>query len=241
MGIFKGVRTTVSNIAQIILVVLLLPAIAIIIGAISGGNGNSSIGGLLSSLVGKIPLCDIWVDILYQYKGGLVVEDVLSSTAMVIVKALPEALISAICVYAAVQISQKLKAIGLPIFPAFVGISVATIITSLTGLSGNMLMEIIIDFGVVIIMFIGLKIMFKSVLGGIKAFSAKKILLFFIDGLFGVVTTAYISGLILAAAGAYSTVNQALSRILMLTGIEIIAAVVVGVINYFADKDRSVF
>ena len=169
------------------------------------------------------------------------VEDVLSSTAMVIVKALPEALISAICVYAAVQISQKLKAIGLPIFSAFVGISVATIITSLTGLSGNMLMEIIIDFGVVIIMFIGLKIMFKSVLGGIKAFSAKKILLFFIDGLFGVVTTAYISGLILAAAGAYSTVNQSLSRILMLTGIEIIAAVVVGVINYFADKDRSVF
>ncbi len=241
MGFFKGVKTTISNIAQIILVVLLLPMAAIVIGSVSGGNETANVSGFLSSLVGNIPLCDIWVDILYQYKGGLAVEDVLSSTLLVTIKALPEALITAICVYVAVQISGKLKALGLPIFATFIGIVIASIVTSLTGLSGSMLMETIIDFGVVVVMLIGLKILFKSLFRGIKVFSAKKILLFLIDGLFAVITTAYISGLILAAAGVYSSVNQAVGRTMILTGIEVLTAIGVGAINYFADKDDTVF
>lgn len=241
MNFFKGFRTTISNIAQIILVVLLLPAVAIIIGSVSGANTAGNISGFLSSLVGNIPLCDIWVDILYQYKGGLEVEDVLSSTLLVILKALPEALISALCVYAAVQVSKKLKSRGLPIFATFIGIAIASIITSLTGLSGSMTTEIIIDFGVVIIMFIGLRFMLKSVFRKMNVFSLKKILLFFIDGLFAVITTAYISGLIMAASGVYSSTGETIRKTMIITGIEIFAAVGVGVINFFADKDETVF
>ena len=241
MGLFKSFRTTISNVAQIILVVLLLPAVAIIIGSVSGANTAGNISGLLSSLVGNIPLCDIWVDILYQYQGELAVEDVLSSTLLVILKALPEALISALCVYAAVQVSEKLKSRGLPIFATFIGIAIASIITSLTGLSGSMTTEIIIDFVVVIIMFIGLRFMLKSIFRKMNVFSLKKILLFFIDGLLAVITTAYISGLIMEASGVYSSTGEAIRRTMILTGIEIITAVGVVVINFFADKDETAF
>lgn len=241
MGLFKGFRTTISNVAQIILVVLFLPAVSIIIGSVSGANTSGNISGFLSSLVGNIPLCDIWVDILYQYKGGLEVEDVLSSTLLVVLKALPEALISALCVYAAVQVSEKLKSRGLPIFATFIGIAIASIITSLTGLSGSLTTEVIIDFGIVIVMFIGLRFMLKSVFRRMNVFSFKKILMFFIDGLFAVITTAYISGLIMAASGVYSSAGEAVGRTMILTGVEIVAAVIAAIVNYSADKDETVF
>lgn len=241
MIFFKGIRNTISNIAQIVLVVLLLPFVAILFGVISGTDaGAASTVGLINSLIGKIPLCEIWLDVLYQYSGGLSAEDILSSSVLVILKALPEALISAACVYLCIQISKKLMARGLPIFATFVGIVIASVITGLTGLSNNMTTEIIADFGVSIIILIGLKIMAKSLFKGLKVLSGKKILLFVIDGLFAVITTAYISGLIMAAAGIYSSVGQAIGRVVILTGIEIAVAIGVGIIGDLAEKDSSI-
>lgn len=238
MKLFQGIRNTISNIAQILLVVLLFPCVAILLGVIS--SSDSSTMGVLVSLIGKIPLCEIWLDILYQYSGSLSAEAVLSSTLLVILKALPEALISAVCVYVSVQLSRKLKSRGIPIFATFIGIFIASIITTLTGLSGNVTTEIIADFGVLIIMIIGLKIIAKSVFSGIRILSIKKVLLFIVDGLFAVITTAYISGLIMAATGVYVSIAQAIGRVFILTGIEIVVAMGVGIIGDLAEKDSSI-
>ncbi|MCM1365431.1 MAG: hypothetical protein NC122_09765 [Faecalibacterium sp.] len=238
MGFFKGFRNTMSNVAQIVLIVILFPFVAIVLGSISG---TSSIAGVLISLIGKVPLCDVWVDVLYQYSGGLTAEDVVSSTVLVILKAFPEALIAAICVYICITISKKLKSRGLPIFATFVGIVASSVITSLTGLSGNVTAEIFTDFGVLIIMFIGLKIMFKSVFNSISIFSFKKIMLFIIDGLVAVITTAYISGLIMTAAGYYTSVSSAIGRLTVLAVIELVAALIAGFVGDAAEKDPTVF
>lgn len=239
MKLFRGFRNAISNVAQIVLVVILLPFIAIIIGLISGtGSGAGNMSGMISSLIGKIPLCDMWVDILHQYTGGLTASDVASSTMLVIVKAFPEALISAICVYFCVQIGKKIGARGLPIFTTFAGIVIATIITSLTGLGSNLTTEILIDFGVVIIMIIGMKIMFSGTFGGTRIMTGKKVLLLIIDGLLAVITTAYVSVLLLAASGVYANIGQAIGRIYLLTGIEIIAVLIVWGVNEAVDPDE---
>lgn len=238
MSFFRGIRNTISNIAQVLLVVILLPGVSLVLGAV---GGKSSQTGFFNSLFGKIPLCDIWLDMLYQHKGGLSAESVLSSAAVVILKAFPEAIISAICVYVCIQISKKLNARGLPIFATFIGIAIASVLTTLTGLTGNVNTEIISDFGVLLIMVIGLRIMMKSAFKGMKVFSFKKVLLFIIDGLFAVITTAYISGLLISASGADSSTREAIGRVLVLTGIEIVVAFVVGVISDLADKDSGVY
>lgn len=238
MSFFRGLKNTISNIAQVLLVVILLPGVSLILGAV---GGKSSQTGFVNSLFGKIPLCDIWLDILYQHKGGLSAESVLSSAAVVILKAFPEAIISAICVYVCIQISKKLNARGLPIFATFVGIVIASVLTTLTGITGNVNTEVIADFGVLLVMVIGLRIMMKSVFRGMKVFSLKKVLLFIIDGLFAVITTAYISGLLIAASGYYSSAGEIIGQILILTGIEIFVAFGVGIIGDLADKDQDVF
>ena len=242
MSFFKGIRNTISNVAQIILIVILLPIIAVLL-RITSGNQGGAIGtvGIIASLVGKIPLCDIWVDILNQFNGGLSAETVMTSSIAVILKAFPESIITAVCVYLCVTTSIKLKTTGLPIFATYVGIVIATLITSLTGISGNINAEILADFGVVIIMLIGLKIMFSSVFRGMKAITGKKILLFVIDGLFAVITTAYISGLLMTVQGSYATIGEAVGRVYILTGIELLAAVVVGIIGSLSEKDNSIF
>lgn len=241
MRLFGRFRNTISNVAQIVLIVLMLPFVAVIIGWISGvGNGGSNMSGILNSLIGNIPLCELWMDILYQYNGGLTAADVASSTVLIIIKALPEALISALCVHVCSETSRKIEARGLPIFSTFIGIFIATIITSLSGLSNNIKMEVLIDLGAVIVMLIGIKIMFKSIFNGSNIFSGKKILLFIIDGLFAVITTAYISGLLMATAGSYTTVEQAVGRIVVLTGVEILSAVIVWAIGRAAKADDIV-
>ena len=240
MKLFRGYRNTISNVSQIVLIAILFPFVAIIIALISGtGGGFGNASGLISSLIGSIPLCDLWVDILYQFSGGLTASDVASSTVLVIVKAFPEALISSICVYICVQIGKKVGARGLPIITTFAGIVVATIIISLTGLSNNLTTELLIDFGVIIIMIIGIKIMFRSAFSGLKIMTGKKVLLLIIDGLLAVITTAYISVLLLAASGAYATIGQVVGHVFLLTGIEIIAVLIVWGINEAVDPDEG--
>ena len=242
MNFFKGIRNTVSNVAQIILIVILLPFIAILLRFISGNQGGAiGTAEIIASLIEKIPLCDIWVDILNQLNGGLSAEAAMTSSIAVILKAFPEAIITSVCVYLCVMVLKKLKATGLPIFATFVGIVIATLITSLTGISGNINAEILADFGVIIIMLIGLRIMFSSVFREMKASTVEKILLVVMYGLFAVITTAYISELLMATQASHSTIGETVGRVYFLTGIELLAAVVLGIIGNLSERDNSIF
>lgn len=238
--LFRNFGTVKRIIVQIIIVVLLLPFAAILFGVVFNSGGSANNAGFLYSLIGKIPLCDIWVDMLYQYSGGLDVSDVASSAFMVVLKAFPETLISVICCYACERILNRGNSRGLPILAAFGGVTIATLITNLTGSSGNMLAEILMDFGVVIILIIGIKIMFNSVFNGARIMNIKKILVFIIDGLFAVITTGYISGLLMAVNGLFSSVGEIIGKISALTAIEIIAAGIVWLIGNAAEKDGTI-
>ena len=237
MKLFRGFLNVRSNVAQIILIVIFLPTIAVIIRLISGSGGAGNMSGMLNSLIGEIPLCGVWVDVLYQINGGLSASDVASSASLVILKAFPETLISAICVFVCERISKKIRAWGLPIFATFLGIVIATIITSLTGLSGNVTTEILIDFGVILVMLVGLKFMFNSVLGSTGVFVVKKVLMFIIDGLLAVITTGYIAGLLLAATGAYASTGEAMGRVIILTGAELVAVALAWIVGSSAEDE----
>ena len=216
-----------SNLAQLGLVYLFFPICALLIGWISGaGTGNAVPAGFLSAWIGKIPLCELWIDMIYQYGGGLTASDVASSTVLIILKALPEAFLVSVCVHVCMQAADLIGVKGFHIFSSFIGVFIATVIISLIGKSNNMLAEILMEIGVIIVMLIGMKIMFKSVFHGAGILSGKRILFLVIDGLYAVITTAYVSGLLMAGCGMYSSVGQAIGRILVLAGVMTITAVI---------------
>ncbi len=224
------------NYIQILVVVILLPFVAIILGI----SPAADVTGMLSDLAGQIPVCDVWIDLLSKYYGGISVSELFSSAFTVVYRALPESLILSLCVHFCILVSKKLNMRGLPIFATFIGIVIASIVKSLIGLTKNYTYETILDIGTVVLLVVGIGLLSKSLFKGLKVLSLKQVLLFFVNGLFSVLTTAYISGLLLAAQGAYPTVGKAVGVVLILTGIELIVAIGVSWINVLAKKDPDI-
>ena len=86
-------------------------------------------------------------------------------------------------------------------------------------------------------MLVGLKLMFNSVLGSTGVFVVKKVLMFIIDGLLAVITTGYIAGLLLAATGAYASTGEAMGRVIILTGAELVAVALAWIVGSSAEDE----
>ncbi len=227
-----------ENAAQIILVAIFLPIFAFSLAAISRENeGLSNVNELLKSLIDAIPVCEVCANLLCQFWEGLSVGSVMSLSVSVLLKAFPEAIISIICVHGCCQLFNKKNVRGLPIFPTFLGIFIATVITVLTGLSGSDFMQILVEFGVIIIILIGLKLVFKSAFGGAKIFSIKKILILIIDGLFAVLSTTYVAGLLLAAQGEFGAAKDTFVKVLILAATEILGGYLVVLVKKGESSD----
>ena len=138
-----------------------------------------------------------------------------------------------LCVFLCVQISNKIGAVGLPILATFIGVAAAAFLTTLTGLTGDAVIQILLNYGGVIILLVVVWFMFRGGAG----VTLKALLLLVIDGLFAVITTAYASGLAMAANGAYAS-DVAIEKICVLTVIEIVSAVIVWAVNALAGADR---
>ena len=127
----KGYNNIISNIAQIILIVILLPFLAIICSAVFGKDAPATFVDFLVSLIGQIPVCDIWVDILYQSSSGLTQSDFIEAIPIALLRSVPETLLLTVSVHASNQFFRSiLKQRGLPIFSTMLGIVLSTIITS---------------------------------------------------------------------------------------------------------------
>ncbi len=221
-----------GSVAQIMIVIFILPVFALIIRLIFGAeSGGNVLEGVIGSLIERIPLCDVWVDMLNKYGEGINASEAAYSTVFVIIKEVPETLIMAICVHISIELSKKAQWKGLPIIATFIGIIFATVIISLIGLTHNMMMEILADFCVVIIMIIGINIIFRSLSGTNRIFSVKTIMVFIIDGLLAAVTAGYISCLFLVARGMYGSGVNIVKNILIMSIIEISASVIDLIVN----------
>ncbi len=60
---------------------------------ILGISPAADVTGMLSDLAGQIPVCDVWIDLLSKYYGGISVSELFSSAFTVVYRALPESLI----------------------------------------------------------------------------------------------------------------------------------------------------
>ena len=220
----KKVLDARSNIAQILLVVLLLPFLAILLRIIFGNDASSAIG-FLGSLLGQIPLCGNLFEMFVQYGSGLTDPEAVRSVSSILLRSFPEALLLTVSVHSVNQIHKVIfQAHGLPIISTGAGVLLSAILSSLIKRSPNLIMEIGVDLVVVIGMIIALRAVFNR--SGHGIFGLHRILIIIIDGILGVITCTYVCLLLMAALGYYPDFGDALRRVLIVSGLVIVAAII---------------
>ena len=222
-------KDIISNVAQVILIVILLPFMAIICAAVLGNNAPSAFVDFLLALVGKIPLCDIWVDVLANISSGMTQSDYIDSMGLVILKGGLEAVLMAACVHATNQFFLKiLEQNGLPIFSTMLGVVLSSVLLTFSGVFQNVLMEL----GVILIMAIGIIIMFKAVFyvhekdkrDRATIFGFSRIFILLIDGAMGIIISSYVAVIVVVMLGKYKSIRAAIGTLVLVTIILMVAA-----------------
>lgn len=235
------IKTSLVNLAQILLLFLIIPVFVMICEALSP---FSSASGLISFL-SQGPLFEPIADILSQYVSGITTGDIAQLTLWVFFKELPAAMIAGVSVHFCIavfdfiwqplKLTYKKSFKPLPILPGFLGIFLSTIITNVIGLTGSALVSFIIEFGVVIIMIFGIRLMFSALKLPKNFFSLFNFLEWIIDGIFAVILSIYVVSAVFIMRGGFGDVWKDLSHILLMSLITMIAAVVVSLVKLGKD------
>jgi len=247
---FKGFYSLRVNIAQIIVVCMLIPVVALICNLFAPDNGGWAFGNFIFSLMDEIPMCNIWCGLLAQFIGGSGDLDLAGITIMVFLRAFPEAIMVGVLIHFFCELFNKEWNIfkkkekirnfhPLPIFPSFLGLFAATLLINLLDLMKSDLITLIVEICIVAIMITGLKMMFGTrYAGGI--FSLKKILTLIIDGIYGIIAAGYMTVMLMGSSGLINGMSDLLPAILAVTGLMMVASLIVWWVHRESEKDDIV-
>ena len=225
------IRTSMTNLAQILLLFVLFPLFALICETIMP---TSSITNLISFL-GQVPMCDVLADLLSQVSSSFNSGDVAEITLWVFFKEFPTAMIAGLSVHLCTGIfdfiwspltSRSRSFRPLPILPGFLGIFLAAIVTGLIELNGSDMITFISEIGVIIVMLIGIKLLFSS-LKVTRVISVTKALGWIIDGLYAVILAAYVATMMLIIKGILVDTVKAITMCVIMAVITIVASAIV--------------
>lgn len=216
MGLFRSFDVLMKNIAQIVIVVILIPFLAIICFALSPQNSSSAFGSFAVSLIGEIPLCSLLCTLISQYIGSFSAVAVADITLLVILRAFPEALLVSISVNIFNSLFSKEWGITgsdnkkvlkpLPILPSFLGIAAATLLVQIFDLTQNNFIVLVSEIVTLAIIIFAIKLMFSGRYSGFL--SGRKIVEFIIGGVYAILLSIYIAVLLLTVSGAVGNVWQ---------------------------------
>lgn len=173
----------ISNIAQILLIILVFPFIGWFLDTES-----------LLNFLDSIPIFNTWIQLLYN---AHTIDT--SNLFLIYFTSFFEAIVLGICTHVCVQIHTLSGNYGLPIFPTFLGVAIACGLFSLLSVAGAfqlLLYLVIIGFG--------LWLMLKSLFKTKRLFSTENILLLVVESLFAVVICGYVVALSLFSEGKLS-------------------------------------
>lgn len=201
-----GNRNLMANIAQIAILVLILPIVFLVIDA-----------DMLMNFVQGIPIFDTWTGVLYN-----VATLDTSSLIWVYIKSFLEAIIMGICVHVANGIAKALQARGLPILSTFVGILVGSLLIKVLGITQGF--QIIIYVAILIV---GILMMVKGFFTSLKVMSLKSFLVLLIESILAVIMCGYVVALLLFSEGAIGV-----SKVIFVLIISVVALI----ITYFVTR-----
>ncbi len=225
-----------SNVAQLLIIVFIFPSLAYVLSLIFGSSGGQD---AFISLVEKIPLCSRWIDILKKYLTGMDITAMGNSISMVIMKSFPETLFTAIAIFIFDSIYDLIGGKGLHILSAMFGVVFSTFVLKAVGLTQNDALEIMIEFGFIILLLIAMFILIRAKPPSVRFGFIKRVFQFIIEALLAVSITAYIATIALLAAGAYPTFSVGLRVMAVVTGVTVLYAVISYIVSRSVKKDLA--
>lgn len=235
-------RTTMCNLAQVLLVGIIL----LVFGSLGAVFfPTETITGLINYL-GQLPFCNTIADILSQFTDAMRADDIAGVTVWTFFREFPAAIISGICIHFCTSIFNRMWAPlrrkdesfkPLPIFPGFLGLFLSSIvIISVRALAKSDLLVFGIEIGIILLMVFGIKVMITGRWGS-NPFSLKRILLFIIEGLYAVVLSANVAGLIVIMKEEQPVATPAFVAMLLI--ITVIASFLVSIARIGVDRDEK--
>ena len=234
----NAIRTTLANIGQILLIILFFPVFALICEAF---NSTSGITGVIDFL-GQIPFCNTIADIISaQFSTNVTQSSLVEITIWTFLKEFPSAFIAGISIHLCVGVFDRFwsdfpqRHKPLPILPGFLGVFLFTIIVDIIGLSENDLTAFFVEIGVIVVMLFGIYMMFRAGWG--RRISVKRALLWVIEGLYAVILSVYITGMMLIMEGKEPM--NTISFVLILSAIALIGSLLVHFVRWAVERDEA--
>ena len=231
------------NVAQLLLLWILFP-VAYGILYIIKPDSTSATDGLIWDFVGGIELLEVAIAIIKE-RVLFDTSSIADITAAVLLKAFPDAVLVGVVAHFVNQVwdiwMSKIKNVeAMTILPTFVGIALSSFVVTALSHLGDII-SMITEFGVIIIMLIGFKIMFRGRFSS-KIFSFKKILVLFIDGLYAVILVCFVASMMVAsfsepALPFWDSIKLIVTSLVCMT----VASVLVFFARRGAKKDHSIF
>lgn len=203
-----------ANLAQICILILVLPIIFAIIDA-----------DMLINFIQGIPIFDTWVGLLNSYANPSTADIVWIYT-----KSFFEAMILGICVHTTKGIGNLLQMKGLPILSTFLGLFVGSLLIKLLGVTQGFQMILYVA-----IMLVGILLMVKGVFTKLKIMSMESFLLLIIDSIVAVIMCGYVVALTLLSEGKISV-----AKLIFITLICVVALVISYAIDRTKKKEEKV-
>lgn len=225
-------RAAISNIAQLLLLSILVPIVIFIFKLIFSGAA----GALAMELADQVPFFNMWLSLLEKfahaavptaYPGTDLISDFLKTIIM------------AIFIKICVMVHEKAKFYGLPILATAVGVVVGMILISIISALFGGLVALLVYGGVAVIMLVGLWLLVSSVFSSLQ-FSFPLITYHTVLNAIGAVTASGYMAIMLVILGGYvSDLRIAISGILIGTGLMILSSVLLYIDSQMEDQEEN--
>ena len=238
---FKLFRKPISAVAQILLVALLLPCIAILLNALFGQSGANPMKKIVEAALDKTPYLDAWAAMLNTFSQNNVLQELSDSMTLLILKEAPKTMIINVAVYACNGVGDFLDVPGPHILSSFIGVLVGLFSVAMLEKIPGTEAQVFSMIGFLIVMIIGLKILFAKKMSSVSLFSVKRLLSFVVDGLVAVELCAYLTCLMLVMGGYYGNSRQAAHVLFVVAGAAVVVCILSCVVAEGINRDKTAY
>ncbi|MBE7044124.1 MAG: hypothetical protein E7397_01220 [Ruminococcaceae bacterium] len=216
--------------AQIMIVTILLPFVAILTGLFF--SDIQSVNDFIDKMINFIPMFDTISNVIFNFSVNMAAEQYTQLTMYILVSDFFEAIVLGVTIDVCKRIS-KLTALEhlaiLKVFLIFVGVLIGGAISGWINLLGNR--ELILgQIGVIAIMFLGFRFMLAPILG-LKFFGISQLIGVLIEAVFAVILACYLTVITVVAKGDYTSVESAIRALIIVCVATVIGFLITTIVD----------
>lgn len=252
MKLFKRTSWLIGTIAQLLILIIVVPILLQIISLVVnlGGSGGKA-DSFVVDLINSIPCFSTWIQLLHGFLqltpvngtsralDSIIANSVVISSTFLLFKTFFQALLSAICSKVFISIHRVVSFFGAPILATFFGVLVATLVNSIFEKNTSLLSIVLWYGGIIVIMIIGFMFLTKSLFATLNMKKSTFVFDLIIDGLSTLITSLYLTVIILAVNGYFGSLSKTIGYCLLMSIVEIVNLVLFTLVSSVYEREKK--